>query len=66
MMDWDASNPFVLSADLHDGAVLVTYPFDFQVELLAGRICPRTKSMNTNIYNNEARTYLTPNLDHEY
>jgi len=30
MMDWDASNPFVLSADLHDGAVLVTYPFDFQ------------------------------------
>jgi len=27
MMEWSVS-PFVLSANLHDGAVLVTYPFD--------------------------------------
>jgi len=32
VMDWSASNPFVLSADLHDGAVLITYPFDFKDE----------------------------------
>ncbi len=30
ILDWSARHPFVLSADLHDGAVLVTYPFDFQ------------------------------------
>ena len=27
MMEWSVS-PFVLSANLHDGAVLVTYPYD--------------------------------------
>merc|ERR1712106_1251520 len=27
-MQWGAFNPFVLSASLHDGAELITYPFD--------------------------------------
>ena len=31
MIHWSATNPFVLSANMGDGAVLVTYPFDFEV-----------------------------------
>jgi hypothetical protein len=34
ILDWTARHPFVLSADLHDGAVLITYPFDFQESLV--------------------------------
>jgi len=30
VIHWSATNPFVMSANLGDGAVLVTYPFDFQ------------------------------------
>jgi len=30
MIHWSATNPFVISANMGDGAVLVTYPFDFE------------------------------------
>ena len=30
IMNWSANNHFVLGLELHDGAVMVTYPYDYQ------------------------------------
>lgn len=53
MMQWSADQPFVLSADLHDGAVLVHYPFDFKLS---------RKSTEPNLTpDNDIFTYLASN-----
>jgi len=52
MMQWTADNPFVLSGSLHDGATLVTYPFDHQNEVGEENLTP-----DQDLFHHLATTY---------
>ena len=61
MMEWSVS-PFVLSANLHDGAVLVTYPYDHYRGKELGRGEVREKpnlTPDNDIFHHLAETYAS-------
>ncbi|XP_076253987.1 carboxypeptidase D svr [Rhynchophorus ferrugineus] len=55
MMTWIISRPFVLSGNLHGGAVVASYPFD---DSLQGReCCKESKSPDNDLFKELALTY---------
>ncbi|XP_061682787.1 carboxypeptidase D [Syngnathoides biaculeatus] len=57
MMNWLKSNPFVLSANLHGGSLVVNYPFDDDLE---GKR-EYSKSPDDNVFQQLARSYSQEN-----
>lgn len=55
MITWILSRPFVLSGNLHGGAVVASYPYD---DSLAGGVCCKeSKSPDNNVFKELALTY---------
>ena len=56
LMNWSANNPFVLGVNLHDGAVLVTYPHDFHQDK---KDRGPNKTPDQDVFTHLAQTYVT-------
>lgn len=53
-MDWTLSEPFVLSANLHNGAMVANYPFDDNENTVNGKENP---TPDNNVFQYLAHTY---------
>lgn len=53
-MDWILSEPFVLSANLHNGALVANYPFDDNPESVSGK---ENLTPDDDVFKYLARTY---------
>ena len=56
-MDWILSNPFVLSANFHGGAIVANYPWDSPDPTRQGR----TRTRDDRMFRHLARTYALRN-----
>lgn len=54
VMDWTLSEPFVLSANLHNGAMVANYPFDDNENTVSGKENP---TPDNNVFQYLAHTY---------
>ncbi|XP_049794262.1 carboxypeptidase D-like [Schistocerca nitens] len=59
VMTWIVSNPFVLSGNLHGGAVVASYPFDDSGT--SRECCKESKSPDDALFQSLARTYAAAN-----
>jgi carboxypeptidase D len=64
VMNWSLANQFVLSANLHGGALVANYPFDDSAKDFLSRPDPKTEQNPTeenDIFKYLASTYATVN-----